>query len=203
VLTWDIHDSRHNVTGRDDAENLGRMYHHLLVAVCQRWPPGRWVIHPDEGSPVRWWELEETVPAAYRKKGAAAKAFLEWLKEAASTDVVIEARSSTGEVFIQVADLAAGAVCFSRANFSLEALDRAAGQERLFGDQPDRSKTEQARWQLLARFQRACKARRLGVSLRGSGGLKTYQPERPVNFWWWQPQGPYDKAPTRRQERRD
>lgn len=41
VLAWDILDSRHSIFGRDDAENLGRMYHHLLVHVCRQWPPGR------------------------------------------------------------------------------------------------------------------------------------------------------------------
>ena len=30
VMTWDTSDSRHNVPGRSDVENLGRLYYHLL-----------------------------------------------------------------------------------------------------------------------------------------------------------------------------
>lgn len=203
VLTWDIQDSRHSIPGRDDAENLARMYHHLLVAVCQRWPAGRWTIHPDEGSPVRWWQLEDTVPAAYRKKGPPKKSFMQSIASATSLDLRIQPLDSENEVLIQAADLAAGAVCFSRACFSRDTLARVQGQANLFGDQSDPSKAELARWQVLVRFQDACKAHRLGVSLKSSKGLRTHDSRRPINFWWWEPQGPYDRAPVRSRLRGD
>ena len=44
-LMWDIDDSRHKISGRDDTANLCRMYHHLLRNVfLERWPN---ILHMD------------------------------------------------------------------------------------------------------------------------------------------------------------
>jgi hypothetical protein len=37
----------------------------------------------------------------------------------------------------------------------------------------------------------------LGVSLKTHGGLRTLQPANRINFWWYEPQSPEDKAPTK------
>ena len=39
VLTWDTYDSRHAVPGRDDTENLARMYYHLKWSLRRRTVP--------------------------------------------------------------------------------------------------------------------------------------------------------------------
>jgi hypothetical protein len=199
VLTWDVQDSRHDVVGRDDRENLARMYHHLLVHVCQRWQSRSWSIHPDEGSPVRWWELEFTVPTAYRKKSEAKKRLPLWLGAASGIRVRVEPRDSKNDLLIQVADLAAGAVCFSRTKFAPQVLNQSRGQMSFSfsGDGPKASKSDQARWGVLLAFTDACRKHKMGVSLDSTGGLKTRSPKRPINFWWWTPQGDYDKAPRR------
>lgn len=61
---WDITDSRHDIQGRDDIANLGRMYHHLFVDILRnRWPDdARWMVHPDENSALDWYETHRLVP---------------------------------------------------------------------------------------------------------------------------------------------
>jgi hypothetical protein len=53
------------------------------------------------------------------------------------------------------------------------------------------------RFQVLYEFDGGCKNRKMGVSLKTFGGLKTLDPRRPINFWWYEPQHEMDKAPTR------
>lgn len=56
VLTWDTQDKRHALKGRDDIENLHRMYHHLLHnTLAVRWPDDAvWIVRPDENTAVTW-----------------------------------------------------------------------------------------------------------------------------------------------------
>ena len=42
VLLWDHQDERHSVRGRDDTENLERMYYKILVYVARRWNKIGW-----------------------------------------------------------------------------------------------------------------------------------------------------------------
>jgi len=51
----------------------------------------------------------------------------------------------------------------------------------------------------LAEFNAACKSKKLGVSLKTHRGLRTLNPESPINFWWYEPQHDADRAPTKRE----
>ena len=58
ILIWDIQDSRHLIKGRDDVNNLQRMYFHLFKNVLiNRWKKGQWIIYPDENSAIGWNEI--------------------------------------------------------------------------------------------------------------------------------------------------
>ncbi|MDX1584062.1 MAG: DUF3800 domain-containing protein, partial [Thermoanaerobaculia bacterium] len=59
------------------------------------------------------------------------------------------------------------------------------------------SRADKHRFRLLRAFDEVCKEHDLGVSLRRYGGLRSFHPSNPIDFWWWEPQGSYDKAPTR------
>ena len=51
------------------------------------------------------------------------------------------------------------------------------------------------RFRVISQLYWKCKVRRLGVSLRERGYLRTYEP--PINFWHCKPQHRSDRAPAR------
>lgn len=59
----------------------------------------------------------------------------------------------------------------------------------------ENSNREIYRYRLLDWFNKECKNMRLGVSLDSNKCLHTFKPENPINFWFYKPQGEYDKAP--------
>jgi hypothetical protein len=61
----------------------------------------------------------------------------------------------------------------------------------------DPSRASQERFQVLKKFDETCKERKLGVSLKTKKGLWTPDPQRPINFWLYEPQHPEDKAPQK------
>ena len=59
ILTWDTHDSRHEIIGRDDIKNFQMMYYKVLRWVKQCWKHKHrvWDFYPDENSAVDWKKL--------------------------------------------------------------------------------------------------------------------------------------------------
>ncbi len=102
---------------------------------------------------------------------------------------------------LQLADLFAGLAAFSHEQFGdyQEWLRAISSQQSLFNQagsiNPSRSSRE--RYQVLNRFDTLCKQHKLGVSLRKRRGLLTPDPNKPINFWLYEPQRPEDKAPRR------
>ena len=47
VLTWYTADSRHSTPGRDDVENLGRLYYHVSRYIARYWHITSWSIDFD------------------------------------------------------------------------------------------------------------------------------------------------------------
>lgn len=185
ILTWDVEDSRHKIPGRNDIANLRRMYFFLFRNVlCRRWPARcRWSVYVDENTQQPWSHLR----------------YLDEISLWEDQQVIAQLNIHTiGEVkshkepLIQVADLLAGLAVYSRAAYA----KLAAWRHRAGAEPKDLtlSNADRVRLEVLGRFHDHCKKHKLGVSLRR--GLRTYDPERPMNFWWYQPQGSYDKAPT-------
>jgi len=211
TLIWDTEDSRHNITGRDDTENLQRMYYHLFRNVLQkRWPEDSvWDLYPDENSALDWSRLEDYLDRAGIGIELQGDIFdagefrirlfrefrIEKIKEVSSCDAPI----------CQIADLFAGAGAFSHTSFDrykhwcrkdVGQMTLACNHE-LSGDDYDLSGGETEKCLVLDYLNKRCKKSKLRVGLESSRGLKTYDPRFPINFWVYQPQHPEDKAPLR------
>nr|CAJ71546.1 hypothetical protein kustc0801 [Candidatus Kuenenia stuttgartiensis] len=54
------------------------------------------------------------------------------------------------------------------------------------------------RFKVLKTLDELCKKYRMGVSINEREHLYTFSPERPLNFWFYNPQHEFDKAPVRK-----
>jgi hypothetical protein len=206
TLTWDTKDHRHAIRGRDDAANIGRMHHHLLMnALGKRWGTNTaWLLYPDESN-VDWDVLSDCLHFGERKRlrkhpedprlfGAGSNLGF------AVCDV--QQKKSHEDPIIQVADFFAGVAAWTASNYDLyqRTASNHSGQVSLFGDDdaPKTSNSERYRCEVVAHLLDECSRHRFGVSaknrylktMQGGGGCG-------LNFWHWVPQGEYDKAPTR------
>lgn len=209
VLIWDINDSRHRVAGRDDTANLERMYYHLFRNVLRaRWPDSAvWRLHPDEHTALDWKPVQDCLDAKSTKfelerslltRGT----FRLRLRREFGIEEITPVASEKYPL-LQLADLFAGLAVFSHDKFDeyQNWLDVTSPQMSLLpkdtssNSEPSRASRE--RFEVLKGFDESCKRRKLGVSLRTRRGLWTPNPENPINFWFYEPQRPEDKAPRK------
>jgi hypothetical protein len=208
VLVWDIEDSRHRVARRDEIANLERMYYHLFRNVLRtRWPyDAVWRLHPDEHTSIDW----ETVQNCLENVGTRVEIenslfsggeFRLKLRREFGVEEICPV-SSGEHPLLQVADLFAGMAIFSREKYAeYEQWCTSISPQLNLPYEANTTSTasgcSRERFKILIDFDRLCKQRRLGVSLNTSRGLRTHKPENPINFWWYEPQHPLDKAPQR------
>lgn len=195
VLTWDIEDSRHKIQRRSDVRNLRRMYYFLFKYVLsERWlDENVWKICPDENSALPWSHLGYFTEITDWNTG-------NLIAEIKIAEIIPS--KSHQEPLIQVADLFAGLAVFSRnsydtyekwlCNVSLSGCTPAISLEETM---PKFSRSEEERCKVLSLFNEYCKGNRIGVSLKQRRGLRTFNPARPINFWWYEPQTIDDIAP--------
>ena len=118
----------------------------------------------------------------------------------------IQQLNSIYEPLIQLADLFAGIARFtgekgvqcvqwlaSYSNKKQLRMER-VGMNNI-KDKGERRK--ECRFQLIGELNQICKKCRLGVSLSKKKRLWTPKPNNPINFWNYEPQGNYDKAPIK------
>ena len=201
VLIWDVQDRRHSVRGRDDNANYERMCFQLLKSVLRRRVRGsQWHVFPDEKLGVDWQTLQDCLHAVGRRPRGPGSLFAEFLRaESYSVRRLLEVKSHE-QPLGQLADFFCGLSVFSRLKFSAYShWASTAGPQRSLFDTPPvtASRSDQQRFQVLRHFKQQAEAARLGVSLDSSGGLRTLDPSRPVNFWWYEPQHGKDRAPTK------
>lgn len=203
VLVWDIQDSRHKVQGRDDVQNLQRMYYHLMKNIfIERWPGVNfWKILPDQNCALDWNDMalyleHKSMVSAIKKSDKSPKLSLE-LENMCFLDI-IEADSSDN-VLIQVADFFAGMARYSREKYDTydEWCIQKIGQTRFIPTNIELSNADKHRCFIMSNFDSICKSKSLGVSLRSSKGFKTFNPNNRINFWFYIPKSDKDKAPTR------
>ncbi|GAB4539061.1 MAG: DUF3800 domain-containing protein [Anaerolineae bacterium] len=208
VLIWDTHDSRHQISGRDDVANLQRMYYHLLKNVLQRrWPAESiWKIHPDENTAMDWMTVQDFLDAAGQEFRIDSNLFEGGFRLRLERDFsvlqIVEA-CSVKTPLSQLADLLAGLGAFSHSAYDKYEmwLHSQSGQLSLFGHQPCQvSNRERERFTVIEHLDEQCKKHKLRVGLKSSRGFRTHDPQFPVNFWLYEPQHPDDKAPTREAE---
>lgn len=208
VLVWDIEDSRHKIANRDDIANLHRMYYHLFRNVLRaRWPDNAvWRLYPDEHSAMDWATVQDCLECvavgfeAERSLLSQGKIRVSLRREFGLEE--ISPASSRERPLLQLADLFAGLAVFSREKFDeYQAwVPSSAGQGCLFDDESEQaasSRRSQERFRVLSPFNDLCKKYKLGVSLKTCRGLRTFNPENPLNFWVYEPQDSFDKAPRR------
>lgn len=214
VLVWDMNDSRHrDLPGRDDTENLKRMFRWLLVKTAEKWPANAlWKIYPDEMSGVNWKDIEAYLSSkplsSYVAPSPQGTIGSDWKPLGLRPRVEIE-QATSEHPLIQLADLFAGLTAFSWLKADNHALwlerEQANIQPSMFEQldlaPPDTpiARGEDAKHNVLDFFHRLSLKHRLGVGMSsGTGkGLRTTDPSRPINFWRWEPQGDYDKAPRK------
>jgi hypothetical protein len=210
TLIWDVQDTRHCVLKRDDIQNLQRMYYHLLNNVLvKKWGElGHWIVFPDHSS-INWLELETVMQNQIKKMedrkriddpyGINGMGFLE-LSPIDSLDCPI----------VQVADLFAGLGVHSRESFHKHESYYIVRRGRRCRYLPSRtiesvqdivsslSRSDRERCSTLSHLFSQCKAKKWGIHLLRSQGLKTSDPTCPINFWHYIPQSGSDRAPVRR-----
>ncbi len=226
VLSWSHLDSRHQVHGRDDVENLHRMHYHLLSQVLRRFGDDTvWSIFPDEKSEMAWHRVAEVLgntrfmrKARMRQEAGQMQLYLpnsmeDLRREFATLSVAeIAERQSNAEPLVQLADLFAGFACYSRQKAhdirkwlsweeSRKARDGDLFSEEALDGEEDCTpvRKDAARFAILRDFTAACRERKRGVSIRTHGYLDSPGGAQrcPICFWHWTPQGPHDKAPIR------
>lgn len=203
TLIWDTHDSRHDVRGRDDAENLARMYYQVMKdVVVKRWPTdAQWKMHVDERADIDWRILRDSVYHGVRKAKRTRQLDLGRGIEIERQGVdIVEAKSSV-EPLVQLADLFAGLGAFSwnRAESYWQWQLGQTGQAQLFAEfeKPALSKSEAYKADTLSHLRTLCSQREVPLSHELAKGLRTKNPADPFNFWFYTPQRERDKAPRR------
>jgi len=208
VLMWDTQDRRHNVVGRDDVANLGRMYYHLFCDVLRkRWPDGStWRLCPDENTAMDWDIVADLLSLASVSRQPQpglldATTFRARLRLEFGLQDIVPCKSHE-QPLAQVADLFAGLAVYSRTSYDRYEYWRSTNSHQLslFPSALPAitlSRADLHRCAVLAELNARCKRARLGVSLDTYRGLRTRDPGNPINFWWYEPQHVADKAPTR------
>jgi hypothetical protein len=209
VVVWDIEDSRHRIRGRDDIENLARMYYHLFRNVMRaRWPNDAiWRFHPDEQTAIDWEIMGDCLQSVSVSMGVDGSLLNGGgLKLRLRKEFSIEEIAPTISVdapVVQVADLFAGLAVFSRTKHGEFTKWKTEHDPQLQLWQPSEtaqgtiSAIARERFLVLEQFNDRCKAKKLGVSLTTKRGLWTPRPQDPLNFWLYQPRHELDKAPRR------
>lgn len=206
VLIWDMQDSRRKgIVGRDNDADLGIMYYQLLsCTLTKRWDikSNTWLWKPDKQSSIGWETMKECLVSKKYKN------FIDLFDINRENFFrlnlgKIEPSDSQKERFIQIADYFAGLGAYSYGHFIKykKWLKLVSPQISLFCDNMDDlclSNREKIRFPLLGSFIKDCKKFGLGISLEQTQGLKTYNPQKNINFWLYQPQRFSDKAPTKK-----
>ncbi|NYE57189.1 hypothetical protein [Carboxydothermus ferrireducens] len=211
VLIWDITDKRHDVLARDDTANLQFMYYKLLKNVLtQKWPDeSEWILVFDEISGVDWNDVgyylkKKEVTFDFEKNIFTQNNFSFRLKREFKISEIHSPNNCSVEFpIVQLADLMAGIAAFSYEYFTFFKRYKSKDTLSLFCDATDddcknipRSKRE--KFEVLEYFDNLCKDKKLGVSLKEKKGLYTFNSKNPINFWFYTPQHPADKAPTKK-----
>jgi len=202
TLIWDLEDKRHKgIVSRDDAQNLVRMYYHLVsTTFSKRWhiKSTRWEWYPDKQSDVDWDTLKDCIQ---NKKHRCIKDFFK-VNPAFQTVSIkrITPSESHNYPLIQVADLFAGMGSYSRGHYQKfrQWIDAVSGQGKLFSNEgaSNFSNREKERFHVIDYFNQESKKRRLQIGLESTLGFKSHNPSVFINYWPYEPQHELDKAPV-------
>jgi hypothetical protein len=205
VLLWDKHDSRHDIKGRDDMENLKRMYYHNLKQLQKHWNlDTNWEFYPDEFSAINW--KEEIVPfienTNLRKVPHGQSKLFDHLDSSLySTFSKVREADSKELPIIQVADLYAGLIRTSRqeSKYFQHWLSTHSVKEQLslFQSEQKISNSLIPKFQVMKYFKEEASRYSLGVNFSENKYFQTFGKQTNISIWHYKPQGDYDKAPVK------
>ena len=209
LLTWDMQDSRHDVPNRDDVANYERLFFHLhRVLMGRRGARDRRHVRPDEQVNIDWETIAQCLTSrgtwrAGRNMATLSVQFRHFIPSVLTFREV----DSADTPLCQLADLLAGMAAYTRtrADVVRHQIEEPTEQRSLFGndEQATPGTADQHRFRVISHLYCKCKARKLGVSLREFGYLRTHDPAMPINFWHYESQHQRDKAPTREEAKRN
>lgn len=201
IIIWDLKDNRHkDLIGRDDSENLVRMYYHLVSStISRKWPihASLWMWYPDQQSSVDWDKLQECI--TNKKHTCVADLFHE-NPVFEHVNLGIEPADSREHYFIQVSDLFAGMGAYSFGHFNKykKWQEQNSSQISLFPQVKQKfSNTEMERFQIMDNFNKMCKKCGLRIGFDTTRGFNSYNPMVFINFWLYRPQHIHDRAPRK------
>ncbi|MDZ7704044.1 MAG: hypothetical protein U5L04_06120 [Trueperaceae bacterium] len=205
VVVWDTQDARHSVQNRDDRSNFERMFYHLLNASMKRRRRGAtWTILPDEKNDVDWQILNDCLNAAGNKRDyqPLSNVSRDFLSDEYYRVYNFREVHSHEQPITQVADLFAGLSVFSQTHYEdyqqyLASQNIGGLFDSLLAAPARLSNSVGVRCKVLENFYRMCRDKKMGVGLETKQRLYTRIPTNPLNFWLYEPQGEYDRAPTK------
>lgn len=202
IIIWDLQDSRHkNIKGRDDAENLVRMYYHLVLStLSKKWPIANtcWKWCPDNQSSVCWDTLRKCLTT--KKHLCTVDLFNENpIFEQVNLKEITPSKSHEHPL-IQVADLFAGMGAYSFGhNQQYKIWERQNScQMSMFDTLKHKfSSGEKEKFTIINKFNNLIKENNLQIGLNSTNGFKSHNPKCFINFWLYIPQHEFDKAPKK------
>jgi len=205
VMVWDMYDSRHSVQGRDDIENLKRMYFKALKVTISHWDSQfEWEFYPDEHTAIKWSEI-----AFYLRRKNFSKTDKDILllsnefRELNFARVHPPKQASSSKFYIiQLADLFTGIVRASHQH-GQELMDWGNAKCNLLFDayqRPNVSKNLSSKLEIMSHFKDQAKKYNLGVNLSEDKYFKTFNRSKNIFLWKYEPQHKNDKAPVKIKE---
>lgn len=213
VLLWDVQDSRHSIIGRDDIANFGRMYYKMIRHIGRKWDIQRWFFYPDALSSVNWLDISQCLNKTTLEKYPSE--LLDFFRNKGQLFFVREVRpqESHKEPIVQLADIFAGFGWFSKVKGTeflkwREHINRQSSPVfSWFDDNCENFSglkgTILNRFKLLRTIDTLCKKYKLGVSMKSYKQLLTFDHDKPINFWNYEPQTDMDKAPVKSGKRNE
>ena len=205
IIIWDKRDKRCQVKNRDDNRNFEIMYYRVLCHALKNWGSSlNWMFFPDQYSSIQWGDLIKFVETKYlSEKPTNNNTLFSTHEEQIIRDIrACKPLDSAQWHIIQLVDIYAGL-----ARISVEHkeaynywLTNTCDNSSLFpvGDNLKTvSKSQEHKFEVISYFVQSVLSLRLENVFSKSGYLKTYNPIRLLNFWHYEPQGSYDKAPQK------
>lgn len=199
TLTWNIEDTRcKNVYKRDDIKNYNTMYYQLLHHVLHNVNRSNlsWTVIADENTAGHWEEISICLKNKRIDRGTRDAFYLEVddiPNQFLDKVTVINGKSEVYNI-IQLADLFAGIAVYSCNRPYI--YDKVIDQPSLLEKECVLSKRDRERIEFLKNAIPLLKSYSPTLVWTDQG-LSTKDPKEIINFWLYQPQGVYDKAPTK------
>lgn len=209
VLVWDKKDSRHDVIGRCDIENLKRMYYKNMMVTKRHWNVNTtWEFYPDEFTAINWNDdiIRYLQNTTIQKKDSHPQLFEAFAEMKFPTYTNVRELESNKYAIIQLADLYAGLIRTSRSESERFVpwyqYKKATEQPTLFdmGVSPSVSNSQLPKFELMYRFKKKADSLSLGINLSKNSYFDKIGKKYNLFIWHYEPQGDYDKAPTKKKQ---